>query len=70
MAMLAGRPPIRNSRNTHISYGIFMAGDFGVRPAFSTKKKKRAGLIMQEMERNTLLQAVSKIALRAHSFEG
>jgi hypothetical protein len=70
MAMLAGRPPIRASKNTHISYGILVAGDFGVRPAFSIKKKKRAGLIMQEIARKTRLQAVSKIALRAHSLEG
>ena len=68
--MLAGRPPIKASRKTQISYGIFMAGDFGVRPAFSTRKKKRAGLIMQEIARKTRLQAVSKIALRAHSFDG
>lgn len=68
--MLAGRPPIKASTNTQISYGIFVAGDFGVRPAFSTRKKKRAGLIMQEIERKTLLQAVSNMALRAHSFEG
>jgi hypothetical protein len=47
-----------------------MAGDFGVRPAFSTRKKKRAGLIIQEIARKTRLQAVSKMALRAHSFDG
>lgn len=68
--MLAGRPPIKAITKTQISYGIFVAGDFGVRPAFSTMKKNIAGLIMQEIERKTRLQAVSKIALRAHSFEG
>lgn len=67
--MLAGRNAIRATRNTVISKGILYKGLFGVFFMTSKAYKIIAGDIKQDIDKNTLDDAVSSIAFFAQILE-